>query len=49
MVTDGEIIKKARALAKDIIDKDPLLDKHPLIKNRVLTDYKERLELIKLN
>ena len=49
MVTDGEIIKKARVLAKGIIDKDPLLDKHPLIKNRVLTDYKERLELIKLN
>jgi len=49
MVADGPIIRKARSLAKNIIDEDPLLDKHTLIKKRVLTDYKERLELIKLN
>jgi ATP-dependent DNA helicase RecG len=49
MIADGPIIRKARSLAKNIIDEDPLLDKHTLIKKRVLTDYKERLELIKLN
>ena len=49
MVADGPIIRKARSLAKNIIDEDPLLDEHTLIKKRVLTDYKERLELIKLN
>jgi ATP-dependent DNA helicase RecG len=49
MVADGPIIRKARSLAKNIIDEDPLLDKHTLIKKRVLTDYEERLELIKLN
>jgi len=49
MVADGPIIRKARDLAKNIINEDPLLDKHTLIKKRVLTDYKERLGLIKLN
>ncbi len=49
MIADGPIIRKARSLAKNIIDEDPLLDKHTLIKKRVLIDYKERLELIKLN
>ena len=49
MVSDGPIIKKARALAKNIINEDPMLNKHNLIKERVFKDYKERLELIKLN
>ena len=49
MITDGSIIRKARKLAIDIIDKDPKLENHALIKKRVMIDYKDRLDIIKLN
>lgn len=49
MITDGPIIRKARKLAIDIIDKDPKLENHALIKKRVMIDYKDRLDIIKLN
>ena len=49
MITDGPIIRKARKLAIDIIDKDPKLENHTLIKKRVMIDYKDRLDIIKLN
>ena len=49
MITDGAIIRKARKLATDIIDKDPNLENHVLIKKRVMIDYRDRLNIIKLN
>ena len=49
MITDGAIIRKARKLATDIIDKDPNLENHVLIKKRVTIDYRDRLNIIKLN
>jgi ATP-dependent DNA helicase RecG len=49
MVTDGPIIRTARILAKSIIEADPLLENHEKVKERVLNDYKNNLDLVKLN
>jgi ATP-dependent DNA helicase RecG len=49
MITDGRIIRKARKLATDIIEKDPYLENHALIKKRITIDFKDRLDIIKLN
>ena len=49
MITDGPIIRKARVLATNLIKKDPLLDNHYNLKNRVLNDYKDNLNLTNLN
>ena len=49
MITDGPIIRKARVLATKLTKKDPLLDNHYKLKNRVLNDYKDNLNLTNLN
>ena len=49
MITDGAIIRKARALADKLIKEDPLLDNHHKLKERVLNDYKNNLNLVNLN
>ena len=49
MITDGPIIRKARVLATELTKKDPLLDNHYKLKNRVLNDYKDNLNLTNLN
>ena len=49
MITDGAIIRKARALAAELIKEDPLLDNHHKLKERVLNDYKNNLNLVNLN
>ena len=49
MVTDGPIIRTARILAKSIIEADPILENHERVKERVLNDYKNNLDLVKLN
>jgi ATP-dependent DNA helicase RecG len=47
MISDGPIIRKARKLAHEIVDKDPGLKNHPLIKKSVLAEYNDKIE--KLN
>ena len=49
MITDGAIIRKARVLAAELIKEDPLLDNHHKLKERVLNDYKNNLNLVNLN
>lgn len=49
MVTDGPIIRVARNLAKSIIKTDPILENHEKVKARVFIDYKNNLDLVKLN
>jgi len=49
MVTDGPIIRVARNLAKSIIETDPILEHHEKVKARVFIDYKNNLDLVKLN
>ena len=49
MITDGAIIRKARVLAAELIKEDPLLDNHYKLKERVLNDYKNNLNLVNLN
>ena len=44
MISDGPIIRKARKLAHEIIDKDPRLKNHPLIKKSVLAEYNDKIE-----
>tara|TARA_Y100000741_G_scaffold316919_1_gene263439 strand:- start:14 stop:649 length:636 start_codon:yes stop_codon:yes gene_type:complete len=47
MISDGPIIWKARKLAYEIVDKDPRLKNHTLIKQCVLNEYNDKIE--KLN
>ena len=49
MITDGEIIKKARACAFNIIDGDPNLVNYKEVKKRLNIDYKDKFELVKLD
>lgn len=45
---DGKIIRHARNLAFEIIDKDPNFTKHKKIKNKLMSDYKHMLEFVKI-
>ena len=45
---DGKIIRHARNLAFEIINKDPHLTKHKKIKNKLMSDYKHMLEFVKI-
>ena len=47
MISDGPIIRKARKLAHEIVDKDPALKNNLLIKKCVLAEYNHKVE--KLN
>ena len=47
MISDGPIIRIARKLAHEIVDKDPGLKNHQLIKKSVLDEYNDKIE--KLN
>jgi len=49
MITDGEIIKKARACAFNIIDDDPNLVNYKEAKKRLNIDYKDKFEVAKLD
>ena len=49
MITDGEIIKKARACAINIIDEDPNLVNFKEIKKILAIDYNDKFELVKLD
>ena len=49
MITDGAIIRRARVLAAELVKQDPLLDNHYKLKERVLNDYKNNLNLVNLN
>ena len=44
MVTDGPLIRLARKAAQNIVENDPALNDHPLMKNRMLKDYAQYLE-----
>jgi len=46
MVTDGPIIRQARKVAQDIVESDPALNDHPLMKERLLKDYAQYLETV---
>ena len=46
MISDGPIIRKTRKLAHEIVDKDPGLKNHPLIKKSVLAEYNEKIEIL---
>ena len=44
MISDGAIIREARKLAHEIIDQDPILKNHALIKHCVLREYNDKIE-----
>ena len=44
MISDGPIIRIARKLAHEIVDKDPGLKNYPLIKKSVLAEYNDKIE-----
>jgi len=46
MVSDGPIIREAREAAQDITEADPKLEKHPLMKERLLKEYAQYLDTV---
>ena len=46
MINDGPIIRKARSVAKTIVEEDPKLDNHILMKQRLLNEYSEYFDTI---
>ena len=49
MLTDGPIIRKARAIAFKMIHEDPHLKRHIGIKNLIFKKFRKNLDLINLN
>ena len=49
MLTDGPIIRKARAIAFKMIHEDPHLESHIGIKNLIFKKFRKNLDLINLN
>ena len=49
LLTDGPIIRKARARAFKMIDEDPHLESHIGIKNLIFKKFRKNLDLINLN
>jgi ATP-dependent DNA helicase RecG len=49
MVTDGPIIRKARKVAQEIAKSDPKLEKHLLMKERLLKDYLQYLDTVTIS
>lgn len=49
MITDGHLIRKARAVAQSIVDTDPELKNHPLLRDRLLKDYSQYLQTVGIN
>jgi hypothetical protein len=48
MVNDGPIIRRARKAAKKIVKMDPLLEKHFLMKERLLNEYAQYLDTVNI-
>ena len=48
MVNDGPIIRRARKAAKKIVKLDPLLEKHFLMKERLLKEYAQYLDTVNI-
>ena len=44
MISDGPIIRIARKLAHEFVDKVPGLKNYPLIKKSVLAQYNDKIE-----
>jgi len=49
MVTDGTIIRKARKAAQEITKSDPNLEKHTLMKERLLKNYAQYLDTVTIS
>jgi ATP-dependent DNA helicase RecG len=48
LVNDGPIIRRARKAAKKIVKLDPLLEKHFLMKERLLKEYAQYLDTVNI-
>ena len=48
MINDGELIRKARNCAQKIVDKDPKLKNHILMKERLIKDYSQYFDTIQI-
>ena len=48
MINDGALIRKARSGAQRIVDKDPKLKNHELMKQRLLNDYSQYFDTINI-
>ena len=48
MVNDGPIIRRARKAAKKIVKLDPLLEKHFLMKERLLKEYAQYIDTVNI-
>jgi len=51
MVTDGDIIRKARQAAFELVENDPILiqDNHQLLRQTFISEYADKLDEIKLS
>ena len=48
MINDGALIRKARGCAQRIVDQDPKLENHLLMKQRLLNDYSQYFNTINI-
>ena len=48
MINDGAIIRKARVCAQKIINDDPKLNNHKLMKERLINDYSQYFDTINI-
>ena len=48
MINDGAIIRKARVCAQKIINDDPKLNNHLLMKERLINDYSQYFDTINI-
>jgi hypothetical protein len=48
MVNDGPIIRSARKAAQKIVKEDPLLEKHFLMRERLLKEYAQYLDTVNI-
>ena len=49
MINDGALIRKARSCAQKIVDQDPKLENHLLMKQRLLNDYSQYFNTINIS
>ena len=48
MINDGPLIRRARSFAQEIVNRDPKLENHLLMKQRLLNNYSQYFDTINI-